>query len=93
MEYEKIINALYIYTISDLGVKMCGPYSAKALQKVSAILERQTDLDFKSCADIEGFITDGFAENAENGFYQGFQCAAALFLGKQQNITAAFKRP
>ena len=87
MEYEKIINALYIYTISDLGVEMCGPYSAKALQKVSAILERQTDLDFKSCADIEGFITD------ENGFYQGFQCAAALFLGKQQNITAAFKRP
>lgn len=93
MDYDKIINTLYTYTVGDLGVEMCGPYSAKALQEVAAVLERQTDLDFKSCADIEGLITDGFAENAENGFYQGFQCAAALFLGKQQNITATLEKP
>lgn len=93
MEYDKIVSALYMYTIDSLGIEMCGPGSQKALKEVSAVLEEKTDLDFESCADIEGLITDGFAENAENGFYQGFRCAVALFLGKQQSVTASPERP
>lgn len=91
MEYEEIVNAIYMYLIGTLNFEMCGPVSDKALHEIETILEENTNLDQSVCSDIESLITDGFAENAENGFYQGFQCAAALLMGA--NKMTALKSP
>lgn len=69
MGYEEIINAIYMQLISRPGFDMCGPQSDKAILELNKILEQQELSAQQNHIDIEGLISDGFAENAENGFY------------------------
>lgn len=81
MDYEEIMNAIYMQLIIKPGVDMCGPKSDKAILALNTLLEQQMPAEQQNDMDIEGLVSDGFAENAENGFYHGFQCAVTLLTG------------
>lgn len=82
MDYKEIINIIYIHLIDKPWFDLCGPDSQKAMEKLE-ILEQQANLDRHSCSDMEMLVNAGFAENAENGFYYGFQSAVALLTGSK----------
>lgn len=86
MGYKEIVNALYMHLIHKPGFDLCGPKSHEAMREIGKFMEEYPALD--RC-DLDMLAAEGFAENAENGFYHGFQCAAALLTGAVQSIDTA----
>lgn len=77
MKYEEMLDSIYYRLIDRPEVDMCGTESREALLELEKILDPHT---YREMSDL---FCMGFAENARNGFYYGFQCAAALMTGNQ----------
>lgn len=75
MEYKEILDSIYNGLVSRQGIEMYGSAGMKALRELEDILDADEYLD------IEELFTEGFSENARNGFYHGFRCALTLLTG------------
>lgn len=75
MGYKEILDSIYDGLVSRQGIEMCGSAGSKALRELEDILDADEYLD------MEEMFTEGFSENARNGFYYGFQCALTLLAG------------
>ncbi len=77
MKYEEMLDSIYYHLIDRPEVDMCGAESRKAMLELEKISDQHTYIN------MSDLFCAGFAENARNGFYYGFQCAITLLTGNK----------